>query len=831
MDETGPYSVHGGTLPFDERWIRREAQARLFGAAAPLRLGRYEVRTRLGAGGMGTVYAAWDPELERDVAIKILHAREPQAAQRLRREARALAALAHPNVVMIFEVGQSEGVLFIVMEHVDGQTLRAWQGEHAPKEVLAAYVQAGQGLAAAHEAGLVHGDFKPDNVLVHRDGRVRVADFGLAAWGPEHPLAGEAAATLPEAGGGTPGYRAPELDQDRPPDAHSDQFAFCVSLHEGLTGRLCDRPEALRDLPVSRRVRDAIARGLDPDPNRRFPSIHALLQAFDRPRRRWVLAPVAVLGSAAALVFSRAPDCDDITPRPWAEARTLAQVQFETAAPQWVADTWPGVDQALRVHEAALAQTQTDACLVAPGRAPALARNARACLEAGWTELADLSAALAEGEPDALATAALRVHRTLPARACRDEAALQRFDLAPADGLRERLIAALLAYERLPGQSPAYAASVVEAGLQRGGALEGLARRVRAQDALERSAHQEAANDLQIAAALAEAHGDDNARVHALATLAFAIGQDTRRLVEAERVAAQALSALESGGSPDPISEAKILHDLASVAAHARPPDLENAIRMHEGAAGTLGDALGPGHPLTVRARLSLGTALTRARRIEEALETLTAVDTQVQVLWDPSTRTWLRSRRALGLALLANDDPVAALEALSEARAARASTHRPEPLEMARDAYNVGLALRDLDRLAEAREALEDGFALVETALGADHPELTPWTALLGHTALAQGRTNDAARWFERGLELCELDGAAPKEFAKLRVGLAESLEASDAAKARVHLDAALRFLDATEGFDGLRARAKALDERLRAPAPPRTGARPPSR
>ena len=151
-------------------------------------LGRYVVLAPLGAGGMGTVLSAYDPKLERKVAVKLLHAEarsseDSQTAQaRLLKEAQAMARLAHPNVVSVFDVGTWRDRVFIAMEFVDGGTLRQWcaQPGRTQKEILRALLQAGRGLEAAHEAGLVHRDFKPDNVLVSRDGRVLVTDFGLA---------------------------------------------------------------------------------------------------------------------------------------------------------------------------------------------------------------------------------------------------------------------------------------------------------------------------------------------------------------------------------------------------------------------------------------------------------------------------------------------------------------------------------------------------------------------------------------------------------------------------------------------------------------------------
>ncbi len=220
-------------------------------------LGRYLVLDRLGAGGMGVVYLAYDPELDRRVAIKLMRAlvsasmSPSQGQTRLLREAQAMAKVSHPNVIAVHDVGTFNERVFAAMELVEGEDLRKHlKGKHTWREVVSLYVQAGRGLAGAHAAGMVHRDFKPDNVLIGKDGRVRVTDFGLArlasdAAEPEaEPLPEEAATDGGPTGepsvfgkvAGTPGYMAPEQYLGAVPDARSDQFSFCVALYEGLYG-------------------------------------------------------------------------------------------------------------------------------------------------------------------------------------------------------------------------------------------------------------------------------------------------------------------------------------------------------------------------------------------------------------------------------------------------------------------------------------------------------------------------------------------------------------------------------------------------------------------
>ncbi len=209
-------------------------------------IGRFLVGGVLGQGGMGVVMRARDPELGRDVAIKLLQpGQRGLAGLRLGREAQAMAKLSHPNVVNVYDVGEHDGAMYIAMELVEGSTLRAWRqaATRTWREVLAMYVAAGRGLAAAHAAGLVHRDFKPDNVLVGADGRPRVTDFGLVAAdgravesGDTRGAALDANLTVQGSVLGTPAYMAPEQWRGETVDPRTDQFAFCVALWEALHG-------------------------------------------------------------------------------------------------------------------------------------------------------------------------------------------------------------------------------------------------------------------------------------------------------------------------------------------------------------------------------------------------------------------------------------------------------------------------------------------------------------------------------------------------------------------------------------------------------------------
>ena len=304
-------------------------------------LGRYIMLDQLGEGGMGVVYAAYDPKLDRRVALKLLRpsdlgegAYDPVRSASLRscllREAQALAKLTHPNVVAVFDVGEFDETVFIAMEHVRGTTWRSWseQQTRSWRDVVGVGIQAGRGLAAAHQAGIVHRDFKPDNVLVDTQDRAYVLDFGLAraidssseatAQHVGIESSGDASASANSATiTGTPPYMPPEQFSGLT-DARSDQFSFCAALFEMLTGRraFCgshasNHESAIHRIrasyPENRRVprhlRDAISRGLENDPARRFASMQDLLDALTHdPWRQTRRAVIGVVAATALCV-------------------------------------------------------------------------------------------------------------------------------------------------------------------------------------------------------------------------------------------------------------------------------------------------------------------------------------------------------------------------------------------------------------------------------------------------------------------------------------------------------------------------------------------------
>jgi hypothetical protein len=308
-------TVLTGSLAAAENHTTHPARRSDHGPALELgaMVGRFVVLGLIGRGGMGTVYTAYDPELDRHIALKLLHYQArtvDHARARILAEAQAMARISHPGVVAVYEVGTSRDRVFAAMELVEGSTLRAWISERPRswREVVAVFLLAGEGLAAAHAAGVVHRDFKPENVLLGRDGRVKVSDFGLSSVS----TAGDGAVA------GTPGYLSVEALRGEPVDHRADQFAFCVALYEALHGRrpfsawtVDDTAAQVRRGPVfDRQTRGApkqldqiVRRGLAFDPEDRYASMRELLAALRRTasRRSPRRAAAAVLGAAVVL--------------------------------------------------------------------------------------------------------------------------------------------------------------------------------------------------------------------------------------------------------------------------------------------------------------------------------------------------------------------------------------------------------------------------------------------------------------------------------------------------------------------------------------------------
>ena len=456
-------------------------------------LDRYVVLAPLGEGGMGMVYAAYDSVLDRKVALKLLPPGDAEAGAdvtsgraRLLREAQAMARLSHPHVVAIYDVHQHGAQVFMAMELVEGHTLLQWQQERPRgwKESLTTFLAAGRGLAAAHDAGLVHRDFKPTNVLVGKDGRVRVTDFGLArpqAAGPEsddgpaprdtgpikpHSLL-ELELTQRGAVMGTPAYMAPEQFRGATADARSDQFSFAVSLWEALHG---ERPfeggsaSARRDNVLAGRVRPpppyskvppwvtrALLRALNPQPDARYPSLDALLSVLERDpaqvlRRRLSLAAllVLVLGSGAMAWMTwhqrQLQLCTGVQEELkgiWDAPRQASiEKAFLATGRTYAQDTWRRVRDSLDTYTAdwrTMHQETCEATRLRGEQSEDVMSLRMACLEGSRQELAALTEVFTDADQTVVEKAISAASSLRPLAGCADVESLMAVVKPPGD--------------------------------------------------------------------------------------------------------------------------------------------------------------------------------------------------------------------------------------------------------------------------------------------------------------------------------------------------------------------------------------------------------------
>jgi tRNA A-37 threonylcarbamoyl transferase component Bud32 len=488
------------TAPIDDDQVaaHRRALNTLLNKLVPTPLargesvGRYLIVDVVGRGGMGIVYSAYDPELDRKVALKLLladSARSDNLRHRLRREAQAMARLSHSNVVTVYDVGIHDDQLFIAMELMEGATLVHWLQAEPRKvsEVLEQFAAAGRGLEAVHAAGFVHRDFKPANVLVGRDGRVCVSDFGLArlvahsgdsASSPD--LVQAKAATLTEGGTllGTPSYMAPEQLEGKPADARSDQFAFCVALYEALYGErpfagktVAELRQAVRngqvrepalDSTAPPRVRQILLRGLQTDPAKRYESMTALLRDLGRdPARRRRRA--AVVGAALLATFIFGVVATRATQQPHFDChagdhrlngiwdpttKTAIHSAFGRTGRPYAEDAWRAVERNLDSFAGAWTRSYTEACetVHVRGEQSAELLDLRMdCLNHRLDQVAALTVLLAKADAPLLEKAASAVQESSDLSSCADVPALRSRQPPPSEPARRA------AYDALDG--------------------------------------------------------------------------------------------------------------------------------------------------------------------------------------------------------------------------------------------------------------------------------------------------------------------------------------------------------------------------------------------
>ena len=772
-------------------------------------LGRYVLLARLGAGGMGVVYAAYDPELDRRVALKVL--RRTRAGDRLRAEARAIARLAHPNVVAVHDVGTADEEVFVAMEHVDGVTVRDWLTRPRSRaEIIDVFVQVARGLAAAHRVGLVHRDVKPSNIMVGSDGRARLLDFGLARTAGAHELAG------------TPAYMAPEQRRGEHIDGRADQYALCVALWEALAGRRPDDGGTLDG--VSDRVVRALRRGLSERPADRFATMDELVRELAPKVRRarwWIVATcVAVVACGGALAFAltrgeHTRSCAEPITREWgAPQRAAIRTAFAATKRAYA----PGA-ATIAIGELDRWSDHWRERAIASCAAPAAVQALRgACLAGLLARLHDAVELASHADADVVAAADV-IATSLPApQRCDDVAALAAIS-PPAE--RDRAaVAALRAEldtrdtELLAGRAPALEADV-RALVKRAEAIDYAPLRARAAQVAARldkalARYDRAIASFHLAAQAAAAARDLGLLAEIWIELAQTLGNDPRTLDEAQVFDGYAASLVRdpalalqldfarcnrNGQARDAARLAAYCEATIDAALRMAPPRtaVANAARIRLGhfqrlqglgaqALTTLTTAVdeaerihGPTHPDTAVARYSLGIALLEAERVDDALVQLRRSLEIRRAAFPGGNVQTAESLQGLGDALSVKGDQRESIAMLSEALAMLDALHAGDSAHAADSHILIGMAMEELDRGSEALPHYLRAADIADRSL--DHRESIAAMALRLAAGIEakRGRAAAGVSYLERALQLQERGKVPPGDLGKTQLALAQ--------------------------------------------------------
>ena len=770
---------------------------------------RYLVVSVLGVGGMGTVYAARDPELDRDVAIKLLHHCGRTAAKtrraRLKREAQAMARLSHPNVVTVYEVGEFENQLYVAMELIDGGPLREWMRAKPRSwtDVVDVFLAAGRGLAAAHAQGLVHRDFKPANVIVAHDGRIKVLDFGLARLSDDphsrpsgDPTADGASvsehAELPAHGQtrltedgtvmGTPAYMAPEQLRGDPCDARADQFAFCVALFEGLYARRPFRGTTLAALARSVRAGDVgrrpdrdvprtlwrlLKRGLASSPADRFASMDALLRALHRVRRPRRTLPIAgalvgVVGLAAFFIYDDADACVDAAPLQgvWDDARRaeVRDALVGTGTP-YAQRTSERVERLLDDYTVRWRTLRQDACRAGRSEDSTALDVRIQCLERRRTSVSALVDVLARADEGTAQRAVASISRLPPLATC-SEVATGQGALVPEEpavaaevaGLRIRIAALKAQLDAGHGdQTEVEAQLVVDRARELGfGPLIAEALMQRGQVQLEAGEYGPGTATLREAYWAAHEAGAQRTAVRAANRLIYVLAVYIADFEEAHRWARHAEGALARLESGAPLAEAAMRSAIGNL--HEKQGEHEAAKEEFERVKAILVAERGPEH-------IDVATAITNLGNTEFAAGNFNVA------------RQHYAEALALRTELVGPDHPDVAKDLANLSNVASRLGDLETALELNRRAVdvasralgeshpyvgmmlgNLGTTLERMGRYDDAAEAYERALAACRVAFGDDHPTTGAVVTNLGGIRRMQGRPHEAVELLERG-------------------------------------------------------------------------------
>jgi tetratricopeptide (TPR) repeat protein len=816
-------------------------------------LGRYLILGQLGKGGMGAVYAAYDPELDRRVAIKVVETADPdhatQLQTRLLREAQAMARVSHPNVVPIHDVGTTKDGVFMAMDLVEGQTLRGWMSEakRSSREILRKFIDAGRGLQAAHGAGLVHRDFKPDNVLVAGDGRVMVTDFGLARLSATEglpPTPRPEPADLPKARTnsssgilstemtrpgvvmGTPNYMSVEQYRGEVADERSDQFSFCAALYWALFKQRPFEPQkmmgfAAEDAPgvpspirptpsdrkVPSRVRRAIDRGMSLDPSHRFPSMALLLRELEASVQRTWRTPAAFGGALVALmggsVVVMQRQVADLSQRctggpgllasAWNDSvRARVQERFTTASPEAGAGQAQRTAAALDIYTAswlAMHRESCEATAIRHEQSEAVMQLRMACLSTRLKEVGSLTALFTSADKALVKQSVDAALGLSSLHACADIAALTGVVPLPEDPAERReadAVAGDLAEVnalRLAGNYPLALERALAAGAR--------AAKLRYKPLEALAAYYRGLLEDRVGR-----RDDGQHTLEAAVGVADAARDDALKV----RIASRLVYLMQLKES---FHEGHLWEGVGMGALERKGGDEElegdllnsvgdlllaegrpsDALEAHRRGLALLERALGPNSSKRVNALGNLGVMEQQMGRRQDAITHLDAAVTAIDRLRGPDHPTLVGPLEQLAIALSETGELERARLAVDRALAIGRARFGPSSIKVAWTLDNRAQVFQNVKRFDESLATYREALALKQAVEKPDPVALSYSLDGVGQSLLGLGKTAEAAATLEKALSM---RGPESLPRGETRFALAKALWVKPKTRAR---------------------------------------------
>ena len=811
-------------------------------------IGRYITVKPLGLGGMSEVYSAYDPELDRRIALKLMRtdvyadSRIESNVTRLMKEAKAMAQLSHPNVISVYDVIKVDGQVVIAMEYISGGTLRSWlQAEpRSWQEIVDKFVLAGQGLAAAHAAKLVHRDFKPANVLVENDGQVCVTDFGLVRGldqeedlkptkFPAFNIRWDESLTNTGAYIGTPAYMSPEQLLGEKSDTRSDQFCFCVALFASLYGQRPfsgESPEELKESVLSGEIvpidstkevpawlYDIVKKGLEVKPEDRYPSMEELLgklrynpEEAERKRRALrnrrlglitviLLAAILPVGVWYGMRYKAAQLCKSAEQEfvgVWDEAikQSIKKAFLATEKP-YAQGTWERVERKFDRYRDDWLLMRSDVCEakhIHGTQSEELFDLRMSCLKNRKQELEAMLFVFVEADPKVVEKAVLASSSLTNVDICADEKALHAPYPPPKTKEAKNKVASIR--ERLTEVEALYKTGKYQKGLELVRTLDRPAKAVGYKPVIaevllwtgrhlqETGDYKGSENTLQAAAHAAAKSKNSLLVAEVLALLVGVIGYRQARHEEGINLGRSAELMLDVAGG-DEETQTFLFNRLGIV--FYNKGEYDKALQYHRKALAIDEKTFGTADPRIADSLNNIGVILLQQGEYDKALEFLRkalAISKKALGSEHPRLADYFNN---LGLVFEAKKEYDNAIEHYRKALAIDKKVLGPEHPFLAHSWNNIGLVLIEQGKYDKALEFLRKALALREKVLGSEHPLSASSLSGIGYAYLNHGRPQQAIGPLERVFSICQKKKCTPGPHGRGLYSLARALVATN--------------------------------------------------